>query len=73
MENFEGDGLPNIEKESDILPFQDDTNIFDDAVMVTMSGDEDESNLEKDDTPLYPNQEQDPEVWNLMWDEQHSP
>ena len=66
-ENFEGDGLPNIEI-SKPLPFENDIIVCDDAETITMSQ-SDKEKLEPDDTPFYTNQEEDPEVQNLLWAE----
>ena len=59
-EKFEGDGLPNIEWDGDVIPFQDDHNICDDAETITFM------NNIPDDMPFYANQEADPTVAALM-------
>ena len=56
--------MPNIgNDDSDPIydPFWDD-----DAETITIA-DSDESNLVRDDTPFYPNQEEDPEVQQIMF------
>ena len=68
-ESFEGDGLPDIESKYDNIPFQNDILCDDDAVTVTMSGSEEEEDLVRDETPFYPNQEEDPEIQAAMFQE----
>ena len=62
-ESFEGDGLPNIgDADSDVFYLHPD-----DAETITGSASDDE--LVPDDMPLYPNQEADPEIASLMFQE----
>ena len=70
ISSFEGDGLPDIDNHDN-----DIGNIFDDNDGRYYDLDADEpisisSDTKPDDTPLYQNQEEDPEVASIMFLEQ---
>ena len=74
-DSLEGDSLPNIEHNKSVdCIFDDDDGRFywlDKELTITISDDTDRDSVkaEPDDTPLYQNQEGDPEVQKLMWEQ----
>ena len=70
LSSFEGDGLPDLNNESsdyDVFNVSDNAPWGDHDTTITISNSE--SDIVKNDTPLYQNQEQDPDVQEILFQE----
>ena len=72
LESFEGDGLPDLNNESsdyDVYNINDDYSVHDKDTTITVSDSDSDVVLLGSSSPLYQNQEGDPQIQEYMYQE----